>query len=70
MEYCAKSEKHPPWRIGDAQGVNAPFVRHPLSTEAAEKTHAKTQSRKEKRDSVPRVSQAQSRGRGAIISPL
>ena len=50
MEYCAKSEKHPPWRIGDAQGVNAPFVRHPLSTEAAEKTHAKTQSRKEKRD--------------------
>ena len=21
LEYCAKSEKHPPWRIGDAEGA-------------------------------------------------
>jgi hypothetical protein len=21
LEYCAQSEKHPPWRIGDAEGA-------------------------------------------------
>jgi hypothetical protein len=37
LEYCAQSEKHPPWRIGDAEGAveSVPQIVKTLTKQAA-----------------------------------